>query len=870
MHIVSNAEQLHAALKAAKGGDTIELKSGVYEGIDIRDMHFDSAVTITSQNPDDPAVIHNKTYVENSSNLTFDNLEMLHAEPQDGLSNSSWKALFYVTQSSDITLSNSKISGAVAEFTDEDRNLHEGFPFGAGVRIRSSEDITITGNEITSLFKGVGLDDTDNVVISNNHIHKIRVDGVMGTDHTNTLIEENLFENFTPYRVDPDNPSGATDDHSDMIQYWGTNADIGVHDFTIRDNVFLQDKIGTQTIFGRMNLNSTDDSDAISFTNFEISGNLIYNGQPNGITLSDVTSAKVFNNTVLANEIVQDDFRSFPMVNIRYDGERATSSGFDINSSEVQASRDVDVFNNVLSYAHEAEVTIRAFSKKVNDRDEVKAALNITEDNNFWLSTRFEETGDTYESVFKLSYEAENGMTTVSLDERSADLYGDVGSAYYTKPEALENFFGKLNTGVELNVNSDLKSATDAGENDITNETIDTNLEFEESPPVDETPSSFSDIITTDLLNAIEKFSSKMESAGSGRIRGDNSDDEILGSKFSDFITSDEGDDLVDGGAGDDRIYGNNGRDLLSGGDGSDILHGGSGEDVLVGGDGEDILQGGTNDDLLIGGSGNDTLLGGGGDDIAVISGSREDYQFSQSERGVFVASDITGEIDEFIDVEYVYFMESSKYFEVKESDIDIHEVNINDDVDFWNFFDDLVFPEIENAIEGDSFNNRLVGTNLQDKIYGEEGNDRLRGLDGNDSLYGGTGNDALAGHEGEDYLNGGLGNDKISGGPGNDILIGGKGNDDLNGGSGLDTVVVQESIEDYEYSFSASENKYVFRNLETDEVEFVSNVEYLLFAGSSELLKLSEGLAQKLQTSPFEADYFAAIQTGDEHQLLG
>jgi len=222
IHTVSDTDQLHAALKSAKGGDTIKLQSGVYEGVLIEDMHFNAPVTITSADPNNPAIFHNKTTVSGSSNLVFDTVEMQHKDMVGEWPNSSWNALLYIADSENITLLNSKLSGFDSDFTDASRSLYEGHAVGTGIYLSNASDIQITGNELSTLFGGISLKNTEDVTISSNHIHKIRLDGIAGTDQKNTLIEQNLFENFKPYQVDPDNFTGWTDDHSDMIQYWGT------------------------------------------------------------------------------------------------------------------------------------------------------------------------------------------------------------------------------------------------------------------------------------------------------------------------------------------------------------------------------------------------------------------------------------------------------------------------------------------------------------------------------------------------------------------------------------------------------------------------------------------------------------------------
>jgi len=234
-------------------------------------------VQVRSLDPENPAILLNKTAVKSSGNITFDSLVLEFDAPTNGYPNSGFNALLYLYESNNIQLTNSKLVGHFSEITDTSQNLHEGYPYGMGITVRDSTDIVIDKNEFSTLYGGVSLNNSETVDITNNHIHDIRKDGITITDMLNTTIEQNLFEHFVPYRKVAGEVNGYTDDHSDMIQYWGKGTEFGVHDLAIRDNVFLQNDVSTQTIYGRLNLKKTDNPDEISFTNFEITGNLIYN-----------------------------------------------------------------------------------------------------------------------------------------------------------------------------------------------------------------------------------------------------------------------------------------------------------------------------------------------------------------------------------------------------------------------------------------------------------------------------------------------------------------------------------------------------------------------------------------------------------------
>lgn len=230
--------------------------------------------------------------------------------------------------------------------------------------------------------------------------------------------------------------------------------------------------------------------------------------------------------------------------------------------------------------------------------------------------------------------------------------------------------------------------------------------------------------------------------------------DNIVGSKYVDWLFGYAGNDTISGRGGYDKIDGGTGQDRVSysteaaavvltlnglnpayayvngvladrivnvedieGGGGKDkltgdgrvnLLIGGAGDDTLDGGGGNDTIRGGTGNDSIIGGRGNDNLSGGANNDILL----------------------------------------------------------------------------------GGYGNDTLDGGTENDNLSGGAGNDLLKGGLGNDTLAGGDGNDVLDGGANSDLLNGGTGNDNLIGGLGNDLALGGIGNDTIDGSAGMDTLI--------------------------------------------------------------------------------
>src|SRR6516164_3794764 len=72
--IVSSAAALNAALSQAQAGDTVQLAPGTYSDLTINGDRFSGAVTITSLDPANPAVI-TELNLAYDQGLVFQNLE---------------------------------------------------------------------------------------------------------------------------------------------------------------------------------------------------------------------------------------------------------------------------------------------------------------------------------------------------------------------------------------------------------------------------------------------------------------------------------------------------------------------------------------------------------------------------------------------------------------------------------------------------------------------------------------------------------------------------------------------------------------------------------------------------------------------------
>jgi len=92
-------------------------------------------------------------------------------------------------------------------------------------------------------------------------------------------------------------------------------------------------------------------------------------------------------------------------------------------------------------------------------------------------------------------------------------------------------------------------------------------------------------------------------------IRGDESDNVLVGTENRDFIFGKAGNDTISGAGGSDFLFGGLGNDTVSGEGFRDFVWGGPGDDLLAGGEGRDWIWGGWGADTMNGDGGNDRLF---------------------------------------------------------------------------------------------------------------------------------------------------------------------------------------------------------------------------------------------------------------------
>jgi|GEM_PF-3769065 len=120
---VTNSEELNDALLSATGGEVIELvNTGVSYSMSLyKNFTPDSTVTITAQDPNDPATLHS-VYMREGQNLTFDGLQF-GSTKEEAEGRASWLTDFYMHDVENVTITNSTLIGTAFEYAETSEDL---------------------------------------------------------------------------------------------------------------------------------------------------------------------------------------------------------------------------------------------------------------------------------------------------------------------------------------------------------------------------------------------------------------------------------------------------------------------------------------------------------------------------------------------------------------------------------------------------------------------------------------------------------------------------------------------------------------------------------------------------------------------------
>ena len=297
---VSSQAQLVSAIKNVRGGDTIALASGTYEGFSANNFSFSQKVTITSANPGAPAVI-NSFLLRGAGNVEFKNLKLDYNPSKSG------DNPFWLEGARNVSLVNVDIEGHVAS----------GFGKGVGLRIKNSNGVTLRDSEIAEFRNGIFASGSTNVDLINNDFRGMSNDGMLLAGMVDMLIQGNDFRNMK-------SPSNIK--HKDMIQFMTGSGEPGSRDIVIRDNVIENKEVSHGIFFTNSPYNS---GNAGAFhRNILIEDNLIRSNQVHGISVNHGDGVTIRDNVVL--QVAGGS--NTPLINVSSSSRNVTIIGNEVAS----------------------------------------------------------------------------------------------------------------------------------------------------------------------------------------------------------------------------------------------------------------------------------------------------------------------------------------------------------------------------------------------------------------------------------------------------------------------------------------------------------------------------------------------------------
>ena len=157
---VSTAAQLTAAIKSAKGGETILLAAGDYGAVTIKNWSMSSTVTLKSADPDHDAVISDLR-ISGSSNFRFEDID-LHRPLAAG--EATFTQAAYISNSSNIQIVGMDFTGSLDGNAAND---------GTGLRINDGSNISVTGSTFEQWGHAVQFTNITNLIVAGNTLRGV-------------------------------------------------------------------------------------------------------------------------------------------------------------------------------------------------------------------------------------------------------------------------------------------------------------------------------------------------------------------------------------------------------------------------------------------------------------------------------------------------------------------------------------------------------------------------------------------------------------------------------------------------------------------------------------------------------------------------
>ncbi len=267
---VASAAQLVAAVKTARGGDTIVLASGNYGDVGLGNLRADGLVTIKSADPANEAVF--KTLrLTNMSNILVQDVEINNVIAPGGVKNSGMA----ICKSSNITFQGLNVHGSLNNNALDDAH---------GIVITGSDHVAILDSSFRQLNAAIAAGNSSDVIVAGNTITEAR-EGVNLVKITGGLFERNYVTNM----------QAAPTDHSDAFQVGDGNGLGASSDLEFRNNIMVQ---GSGTTFQGVFVREEHVAEGLRHSNIAIENNYYTSASRNGLSVANVDGLVISGNTV--------------------------------------------------------------------------------------------------------------------------------------------------------------------------------------------------------------------------------------------------------------------------------------------------------------------------------------------------------------------------------------------------------------------------------------------------------------------------------------------------------------------------------------------------------------------------------------------
>ena len=294
--IITTNDALVAAIRGARGGETLLVGGGDWPRLDLSGLRPAGRVTIAPADPASPPAFLTAS-VRNCADLSFAGLLF---DYRYRTTDKDWVKPFIFAGCSGLTFQGCVFDGDIA--TGRPEAYANGFAFGYGPDIADCAGTTIEGCELARWFNSLVMRRCTDTVIRGNRIHSGRMDALKLTGMTRVLIEGNDIRDFFTSLDSPD--------HCDMIQFFTNGTDAPSVGIIIRGNTLdIGRGLYTQSIFMRNEEVDTgrQSFEAMAYRDVLIEENVIVNAQAHGITVGETIGLTIRNNTILHADGGQPD-----------------------------------------------------------------------------------------------------------------------------------------------------------------------------------------------------------------------------------------------------------------------------------------------------------------------------------------------------------------------------------------------------------------------------------------------------------------------------------------------------------------------------------------------------------------------------------